>query len=280
MAGLRADDFRRGAVRIALTHRQLTTDLGVAFPLYQNGYCALAWRILQDVTEQHLAQEKLWQLAHYDPLTGLANRTLFQKVLNDELQQAAETKAEIHLIMLDLYGFKVVNDALGHSAGDVVLKAIGRRISAIKGSRLCGRLGGDEFVVILSNTSEETAHAFANEVLKVGRKPITAVDHEITVSVSIGIASFPSHGQSVSTLLKRADLALYDAKNTRKGVAFQFHDSLELEFDAKQIDLTVVRQPVTDGTLKPYYQPKLVLVSGAVIGFEALARIETSDAQS
>lgn len=233
--------------------------------------------VSQDVTDQHLDQEKLWQLAHYDPLTGLANRTLFQNVFNDELQKAADNQAEVFLIMIDLDGFKVVNDALGHSAGDIVLKAIGRRVSAIQGSRLCGRLGGDEFVVILSETSQSDALEFANEVLRVGRKPITAVDHECAVSVSIGIASFPNNGQTPKALLKRADLALYEAKKSGKGLAVQFHDHLETEFDAKQDDLSVVQQAVTDGILKPYYQPKLDLVSGTLIGFEALARIETPD---
>ncbi|WP_421566721.1 putative bifunctional diguanylate cyclase/phosphodiesterase [Ochrobactrum sp. EDr1-4] len=233
--------------------------------------------VSQDVTDQHLAQEKLWQLAHYDPLTGLANRTLFQSVFNDELQKAAENQTDVFLIMIDLDGFKVVNDALGHGAGDIVLKAIGRRVSAIQGSRLCGRLGGDEFVVILSETTQSDALEFANEVLRVGRKPITAVDHECAVSVSIGIASFPTNGQATKTLLKRADLALYEAKKSGKGLAVQFHDRLETEFDAKQADLNIVQQAVTGGTLKPYYQPKLDLASGTLIGFEALARIEASD---
>lgn len=235
--------------------------------------------VSQDVTEQHLAQEKLWQLAHYDPLTGLANRTLFQKVLSDELKKAAEAEGEVFIIMLDLDGFKVVNDALGHDAGDIVLKTLGRRISAIQGSRLCSRLGGDEFVVILSGASDVKAHEFAKEVLKVGSMPIMAVGHECAVSVSIGIASFPTNGQTVKALLKRADLALYEAKNAGKGLAIQFCDNLEIDFDAKQTDLSIVRLAVSNDTLKPHYQPKVDLINGTIIGFEALARIEASDAK-
>lgn len=233
--------------------------------------------VLQDVTEQHLAQKKLWQLAHYDPLTGLANRTLFQKVLDDELQRALETGSEVFLIMLDLDGFKVVNDALGHNAGDIVLKAISRRITGIQGSRLCGRLGGDEFVIILTDLNEEQVHDFAHQILKVAKKPIKIANHECAITVSIGIASFPDNGQTVKTLLKRADLALYEAKYKGKGLVIQFRDNLEIDFDTKQADLLVVQKAVAAGTLKPYYQPKVDLASGEIIGFEALARIENVD---
>lgn len=233
--------------------------------------------VLQDVTEQHLAKEKLWRLAHFDPMTGLANRTLFHKVLEDELQHVSERGGSMSLLLLDLDGFKEINDAMGHDAGDSVLKAVARRISGIQGSRLCGRLGGDEFVILLGGVDHDEALLFTEKVLQKVRAPVTIGSSECSVEVSIGLVTCPLNGHDAGTLLKRADLALYDAKNTGKGRAACFDDRLEADFDRKQMQLALVRQAVVDGALKPYYQPKVDVATGTVVGFEALARIERCD---
>ncbi|HTW70668.1 MAG TPA: bacteriohemerythrin [Acetobacteraceae bacterium] len=170
--------------------------------------------VAQDVTDRSRAAARLNLLAFSDPLTGLANRALFSDRLRQAVLAAARDGAGFAVLMLDLDGFKSVNDRLGHAAGDVVLQHVGRRIQAsLRPTEIVARLGGDEFAILLDGVRRAAdADAVADRLLQAIRQPILAGGHAATVSTTIGMALFPDHGRTVEHLLVTADSALYRAK--------------------------------------------------------------------
>lgn len=171
--------------------------------------------VLQDVTEAHNRQLDLWNAAHIDQMTGLGNRYLF----NAELGRRADMKQAVEpfsLMVLDLDGFKAVNDTFGHHAGDAVLRTIGQRISKL-GSSMAFRLGGDEFAMILErHQGADTADNFARRLLSEICRPIDIGRQDVTVSASIGISAYPIDGKDSDAILRAADFAMYAAKNSGK----------------------------------------------------------------
>lgn len=271
--GSSAKSFAREIEIVTLNGRRKWTKSSAEVELL-DGKPARAIGVIQDVTEHHSAKNELLRLAHYDPLTGLANRARFHNVLDVEIAKALETSLSVSLLLLDLDGFKEINDAYGHDAGDDVLKAVGERLTKIPGSTLCGRLGGDEFVILVAGASEAAVLSIAETVLHEVSLPVIAPAAEFNVGVSLGIATFPDDAEDAPGLIKRADLALYEAKSTGKGCAVRFSAELETVFDARRADLALVRRAAARTTLRPHYQPKVSLETGNIVGFEALARIE------
>lgn len=177
-----------------------------------------------NITELRQTQEQLQYMAHYDPLTGLANRVLFGTTLEHAIEDAIRNDECFALLYIDLDGFKKINDELGHQAGDQLLAALGKRLSqVVREKRTTARLGGDEFTVILRRIEDADAiDAVARRVLKTLNEPIALGDRRVQLSASIGIALFPAHGRSADTLLNAADQAMYAAKargDTRYAVA-------------------------------------------------------------
>lgn len=162
-----------------------------------------------------------WQLASHDPLTGLANRTLLRERVEQALASNGRSGRRVGLILLDLNGFKVVNDTLGHDVGDHLLQQIGPRLQpVIRAGDSIARLGGDEFVVLLTNlASVDAALATAHRMSAALSKPVMLDTVVIETEASIGLAISPEHGVDFDTLLKRADAAMYTAKASRSGVA-------------------------------------------------------------
>jgi len=173
----------------------------------------------QDVTDRSRAAARLNLLAFSDPLTGLANRALFSDRLRQAVLHAARDGVGFGVLMLDLDGFKSVNDRLGHAAGDVVLQHVGRRLEAsLRATETVARLGGDEFAVLLGHVRRAAdACAVADRLLQAIRQPILAGGRAVTVNATIGIALFPDHGRTVERLLVAADSALYRAKRDGGG---------------------------------------------------------------
>lgn len=172
--------------------------------------------IIEDISERKAYQEKLEKLALYDPLTKLANRRLLMFRVKQSLAQCKREKNSLALLMLDLDYFKYVNDNLGHSIGDELLKRVARRIKGIvsRSSDTVARLGGDEFVIVLSNLHNLKGLQFvAEKILKSVRKPYYIQNTEVNISCSIGIARFPEDGRNIKSLLLNADKALYQVKN-------------------------------------------------------------------
>jgi diguanylate cyclase (GGDEF)-like protein len=225
----------------------------------------------EDITERKRAELALAHQALHDALTGLPNRVL----LGDRLQQAILTsereERELALLVMDLDRFKEVNDTLGHHAGDRLLQEIARRLrAALRASDTVARLGGDEFAVVLPGSSD--APDAAVKLIAALEAPVDLEGHTLALGASIGIALYPQHGQTVESLLRSADVAMYTAKRARSGVAIYAPDQDQHSVDRLGL-LAELREALTrDDELVLYYQPKWDLRSGALAGFEALAR--------
>jgi diguanylate cyclase (GGDEF)-like protein len=206
----------------------------------------------------------------HDALTGLPNRTLFQRTAQTMLAEAVGTGTATALMVVDLDHFKEINDTLGHHIGDQVIKTTASRLCAALGDEavLC-RLGGDEFAVLVPDIELAGVMAVARVVLTALAAPLTADGARIEVGASIGVAVGPEHGADVATLLRRADVALYAAKEERNAVSIYDRNTLErLEL------LGELRGAIEAGDVVVHYQPKVAAAGGAIVGVEALARWE------
>ena len=229
---------------------------------------------LEDITERKANGEALAHQAIHDPLTGLPNRMLFVDRLGRELSRAATMRQRIAVLFLDLDRFKVVNDSLGHSAGDRLLVAVADRLSgAMHPDDVVARFGGDEFVVMCQNvTSGEVAELTAERLSSVIAKPFALVEGEVFVTASIGIAVSDGQNETPETLLRNADAAMYRAKeNGRDRAEFFDAPTHHRAVDDLRTD-SALHRAIERGELRMHYQPLLELTRGRLIGFEALIR--------
>ena len=229
---------------------------------------------LTDVTERKQAEQRLARLASYDVLTGLANRTMFQSKLRQEIAQVGRSGRTGALLLLDLDNFKHVNDSLGHPAGDALLKRVAQRlVSRARETDFVARLGGDEFAIIANNlTDANGATAIAQIVEEALKQSINLDGTEIFTTASIGITLFPEDSPDPDILLKNADMALYQAKNAGRG-KFSFYNA-ELNAKAlrrKELE-NALRTAISDDGLRLKYQPKVDIALGKIVGVEALLR--------
>lgn len=219
------------------------------------------------------SEEMVRHLAYYDPLTALPNRTR----LHDRLQAAiVAAQFEDHpmaLLLMDLNRFKEINDTLGHHRGDFLLQQVGQRLSEIVYEpNMVARLGGDEFAVLLPKlTEKEDVHAVAHKIIEALAKPVMIEDLPVVVDVGIGIAVYPDHGANAETLLQRADVAMYTAKEIGKDYAI-YEDSLNRYSPRRLVLLGELRQAIEKNELLLHFQPKIDLQEHYVVGVEALAR--------
>ncbi|MFP4614924.1 MAG: EAL domain-containing protein [Thiohalorhabdus sp.] len=231
----------------------------------------------RDVTERLALEERLRRLAYFDPLTGLPNRAHLEERLSQALTTGEEGKA---LILLDLDGFKYLNDTLGHSAGDELLRLVARRLEdQTEDSDLVARLGGDEFVLFLDRPADaEEAGRMAETVLGALRRPFQVAGHSFPAGASLGITLFPQDGREISSLLQHADTAMFEAKKAG-GSQYRFF-SLSLSRAAAErfyVEKSL-RCALDDGGVQAHFQPILDLAEGRVVGAEALARCWCPDA--
>ncbi|HUI72724.1 MAG TPA: EAL domain-containing protein [Spirochaetia bacterium] len=230
--------------------------------------------LFSDITTIKQAQEKLSEMAHYDSLTGLPNRRYFLDRLKANLEQARRVREGVALMFVDLDGFKLVNDNLGHKAGDELLREVGNRIRrCVRESDMVARIGGDEFTVILSRIKRsDNASIVARKILEKIYEPIILEQKELFISSSIGIAVFPEDSLDMEGLLQDADTALYRAKDLGKN-GYQFF-SREMNTRAmERLTLqTHIRQGLANREFTAYYQPQVDAATGRLVGLEALAR--------
>lgn len=174
--------------------------------------------VIQDITERKLHQQKIERIAFYDSLTGLPNRKMFEDYYNKASSQAQRQDGKIAILLMDLDGFKRVNDTLGHNAGDFVLQTIGKRLlDSVRSGDTVARLGGDEFIAYLGQlNSQQEAKTVAQRILLACNKPIEIAEQSTGVGISIGISFFPEDGKDLETLMKQADLAMYFSKSKGK----------------------------------------------------------------
>jgi diguanylate cyclase (GGDEF)-like protein/PAS domain S-box-containing protein len=230
--------------------------------------------IFSDVDSHRQMKKRLHRLAYYDPLTRLPNRQLFQDRLDQALAQARRAGTLVAVLFLDLDGFKCINDTLGHTVGDRLLAAVARRLrGCARESDTISRIGGDEFTVIVPGLQRPlSAAAVARKTLAELGRPFGIEGRELYVTGSIGISLYPGDGDDRESLTKKADIAMYRAKELgrhgyefyREDMSAGFQQRLQLEHD--------LRAAIGRGELYLVYQPQLDLRRGVVVGVEALAR--------
>jgi diguanylate cyclase (GGDEF)-like protein/PAS domain S-box-containing protein len=255
-----------GSVRYVRVSGEPVFDAGGNFCGYRG--------VSRDVTTAMLAEQKAHELARYDSLTGLPNRNMFLGELNRAIARAARHGGEFAVCFIDLDRFKTINDTLGHEAGDELLQAMAPRLQgALRQTDMVARLGGDEFVVMLDGGAE------GGDLAAVGQKLLMAVAAPLVlqgctflVTCSIGIARYPADGQDSATLLKHADVAMYQAKDSGKN-NIRFYTAELADLAARQFELEAeLRLALVRDELVLHFQPKVAVGTGAVLGLEALVR--------
>jgi diguanylate cyclase (GGDEF)-like protein len=256
----RIDEFADG--RSVLLSRQ---------PMEGGGWLS----IMEDITERRRAEAEIVHLARHDVLTGLANRAQFNEKLAKAGKRLKRGGAVITVMMIDLDRFKAVNDTLGHAAGDALLVEVGRRLqSKIRETDLLARLGGDEFAIIQEGgpTQHEGAIALAVRIIKAIAEPFDLDGVEASVGASIGIAMAPEHGTEPEALLKSADLALYNAKDSGRN-DFRIYDPGMLETaTTQQTAESELRDAIAHEQFEMHYQPVVDITTMQICGVEALVR--------
>ena len=240
----------------------------------QAGAATLFTSIIRDITERKAFEDQLAHQASHDPLTNLPNRALFTDRLSHALARAARRQGIVAVLFLDLDGFKVVNDSLGHDIGDHLLIAVAERLGGcLRPEDSVARLGGDEFTVLLEDLGDaRDAARVAERIIAALRAPFAIGGREVVISASIGIAHGAGDREQAIDLWRNADIAMYRAKQAGKGgyevfdrrMGHQAVERLALEAD--------LRRAIERGEFRLVYQPKVELATGRIVGVEALAR--------
>jgi predicted signal transduction protein with EAL and GGDEF domain/DNA-binding response OmpR family regulator len=254
--------------------------------------------IVQDVTDRRLAEYKIRHLANFDVLTGLPNRRQLIWRAERALEYARRLNHQVALLLIDLDRFKVVNDTLGHSAGDELLVEVARRLrSCVRHSdqvmettlesvnarshrslEAVGRLGGDEFVALLPEVMDERdAQRVAQRILDVLRDPIMVGGQECFVTASIGIALFPRDGNSVVDLMRNSDVAMYSVKSSGRNASSIYSPALAGQGREKLVLESALHKAIERNELVLYYQPKIDVRTAKMVGAEALMRWKRGD---
>ena len=240
----------------------------------------------KDISERKCSEREIHRLAYYDSLTGLPNRVLFKDRVTQALAHAHRYQSTLAVLFLDLDRFKVINDTLGHNAGDRLLKQVAERLTdSVRHSDSIGRstekeethelarLGGDEFTALLTNIRDpQDAGTVARRILEALAKPFLIDGHEITVTASVGIAIFPTDGDSVDFLLKSSDIAMYHAKDQGRN-NFQFYSKTMNALAAERLEMeNDLRKALERHEFVVYYQPQVDIRANRIVGAEALVR--------
>jgi diguanylate cyclase (GGDEF)-like protein/PAS domain S-box-containing protein len=230
--------------------------------------------IVRDISERKLAEERMVHLAHHDTLTGLPNRSLLTDRLEMTIAQAQRNGGSLLVAFIDLDGFKLVNDGLGHNAGDELLKVVAERMSGcLRAADTVGRFGGDEFVLLLTEPgSGVDAAPVLERVREAVLQSISLCGQEVQVSCSIGVAVYPNDGKDAETLLMNADAAMYRAKDKGKNNCQFYTSEMNACIEEKLLLLEGLRNALDDDQFRLVYQPKVDLHNGRVFGVEALVR--------
>ncbi|MCG7929272.1 MAG: EAL domain-containing protein [Candidatus Thiodiazotropha lotti] len=234
------------------------------------------YSIIHDITDRKKAEAELDRIAHYDSLTGLPNRLLKSDRLNQAIVRAKRRGNLVAVCYLDLDGFKPINDKYGHDTGDLVLVEVAKRLElTVRGGDTVSRIGGDEFVIIVTEIeSQDGCELILQRVMQVIEEPIILQDIELEVSASIGYTLYPSDDSDADLLLRHADQAMYVAKGRGKSCIHLFDPEQDRQVKAYRENYDRLQQAISQDELILYYQPKVNMYNGQVIGMEALLRWE------
>ncbi len=231
-------------------------------------------RLDLEMKERQRFEHELRRQAMHDTLTGLPNRALLMDRIEQAIKLAQRCNQSLTLLFLDLDRFKLVNDSLGHAAGDELLRVVTRRIGRlVRSGDTFARLGGDEFVLLIRPPMP--AHALAdltNRLLRVVAKPMRVADREVSVTCSLGYSVYPQDGEDATTLLKRADAAMYGAKEDGGNRVRRYTPELTSHAGERLEVETQLKQALHRGEFLLHYQPQIEIASGRIVGVEALVR--------
>lgn len=230
--------------------------------------------LAEEVRHREALAEKLAHAAEHDSLTGLPNRRLFQIQLEHALARAERDESELAVMFLDLDRFKEINDTLGHHAGDELLVQFAQRVQhVLRHSDVLARHGGDEFLILIEDVHGiESVREIAEKVLQTTRAPFNLSGRRASAGTSIGVALFPESGTSPEQIIKNADAALYQVKGSQRGTYAFYSERLHVLARARARLREELSDALAQRRVRPYYQPRLDLTRGTVVGAEALAR--------
>ncbi|WP_342119994.1 bifunctional diguanylate cyclase/phosphodiesterase [Pseudoduganella sp. OTU4001] len=231
--------------------------------------------IVRDISERKRAEERIYHMAHHDTLTGLPNRSLICDRLQQSIAHAERNGESVLVAFIDLDSFKLVNDTLGHNAGDELLKEVaGRMVGCVRREDTVGRFGGDEFVLVLPHLDDDpqVLVPLLNKILESVVEPISLEGQKMQVSCSIGVAVYPRDGRDTDTLMMHADAAMYRAKESGKNNCQFYTHEMNAGLEEKLALTEGLRKALEEDQLSLVYQPKINLESGRMFGVEALLR--------
>ena len=263
---------RKDGSRFFGANSAITVKDAAGVPLYFDG-------VIADITDRKRAERQVYQLAHYDNLTGLPNRALLRDRLGQAISDAKRREAKLAVLFLDLDRFKTVNDSLGHETGDKLLQAVATRLrDAMRDSDTISRQGGDEFLLILRDVTDAHAVAhLAEKLLEVVARPYTIGEYELHVTPSIGISLFPDDAPDLDALIRNADAAMYQAKENGRN-AYQFYTQEMNTRAYERLSLeSSLRLAIHRREFALHYQPQLDLRTGRIVCAEALLRWNRPD---
>jgi len=258
---------------LALADQDSWFELSIASKAVSAGQEPRFIVISRDITERKQAEKDIQKLAYFDALTSLPNRSLLNDRISHALNEAHRRQESLALMFLDLDHFKNINDTLGHGVGDQLLVALAARMqSVVREQDTVARLGGDEFILLLPDTGTKGAARVAQKLLQTVSLPVQIGPHELTVTPSMGIAQYPRDGDDLETLSRRADIAMYRAKQSGRN-GYQFYTTeMQVHSDrALQIE-NALRRALERDQLRLHYQPQLSLSTNRIVGVEALLR--------
>ena len=236
---------------------------------------------IRKATERQLvdSEQQLRHLAHHDSLTDLPNRALFDEVLNKAIKKAARQQDELAILFIDLDRFKPINDAFGHYLGDEVLKVVGTRFqNTVRTTDTIARQGGDEFIILLESfNKDKDIYRVAEKLLQSLKQPMEIQQHEFIIGASVGVSIYPKDGTTMEELTRKADMAMYQAKCSGGSRIHFYTEQMNIAAHERMMLEETLRHAIDHHEFINYYQPKLSLKTGAIIGVESLLRHKKID---